>query len=693
MAIRDEYQQLDAEIKKEEERSRILDLLSVGVITPDDSYIYFAAYAYKEKGLYVDDLYREIGNEIEGIIEILENKDKEFSLNDISLPEDYIIAPESTHFEEIFPKSLNLSITISDELYNKLHSDKRLRKDDTELLKRISDTKAQCEQLMLLYKEAVNNKSSISIDDIQKYKVQTFYKQFNDNNLNDEIKRTEVKLGKQLSQKERIDYCNNIRNRLLYENIVRPFAALVIYLSLIDEKNSYRSIILQYMSESLSGSSDNYVTIEFNNSDYTIKEIFTLLTKYPKRIVTSVLGYIKDGGFIDFIEYSRILEAINTYDLNAFISSLNRKLIEFLDSYYFFIKLGYSLVLYYQSQNRQECMISISYIIRLYKNTGICSPQIEVFDNLVSSEANINKESSEQLINLLSNQIWHLVGLITHYYYKYKHLLLTSDLECFDRLFTQEPYKQICDQALSGYNKLSKESILNIFGFVSTIFEQNDEETQNVQTIVGENNRVEDISKPEQQENKMTSDNPFEGLNREASKQCGDDKKGYVSMFIDYLIYRGYIDVENKDAYVCCLCDDPIPKDTLEHLKYNTTNKEGIKNANIVTLLFGRLTKFTANNQIVVDGKEISRGSIYFNKGQIDNGELEEWCLFWPFLIGRNKEGEEEFKKLFQGPLRSQDSKMEKALKRVTSFIEDYETTKQQNPSITKLEFIKMRHN
>lgn len=687
MAIRDEYQQLDAEIKKEEERSRILDLLSVGVITPDDSYIYFAAYAYKEKGLYVDDLYMEIGNEIENIIEILENKDKEFSLNDISLPEDYIIAPESTHFEEIFPKSLNLSITISDELYNKLYSDKRLKKDDTELLKRISDTKAQCEQLMLLYKEAVNNKSSISIDDIQKYKVQTFYKQFNDNNLNDEIKRTEVKLGKQLSQKERIDYCNNIRNRLLYENIVRPFAALVIYLSLIDEKNSYRSIILQYMSESLSDSSDNYVTIEFDNSDYTIKELFTLLTKYPKRIVTSVLGYIKDGGFIDFIEYSRILEAINTYDLNAFISSLNRKLIEFLDSYYFFIKLGYSLVLYYQSQNRQECMISISYIIRLYKNTGICSPQIEVFDNLVSSEANI-KESSEQLINLLSNQIWHLVGLITHYYYKYKHLLSTSDQECFDRLFTQEPYKQICDQALSGYNKLSKESILNIFGFVSTIFGQNDEETQNAQTIVEENNGVEDIPKPEQHENKMT-DNPFDGLNREASKQCSGDEKGYVSMFIDYLIYRGYIDAENKDAYVCCLCDDPIPDNTLEHLKYNVKNNEGLSNLNIVTILIGRLTRYTANNQIIVNGKVISTGSIYFNNRQINNGELEEWCLFWPFLRGKNIE---DFKKLFQSSIRSQDSKMENALKRVTSFIEDYEAAKSQNPSITKLEFIKKRH-
>ena len=163
-------------------------------------------------------------------------------------------------------------------------------------------------------------------------------------------------------------------------------------------------------------------------------------------------------------------------------------------------------------------------------------------------------------------------------------------------------------------------------------------------------------------------------------------------MFIDYLIYRGYIDAENKDAYVCCLCDEMISEDTLEHLKYNTTNKEGIRNANIVTILFGRLTKFTANNQIVVDGKEISRGSIYFNKGQIDNGELEEWCLFWPFLTGRNKEGKETFKKLFQSALRSQDSKMENALKRVTSFIEDYEAAKSQNPSITKLEFIKKRH-
>ena len=160
-------------------------------------------------------------------------------------------------------------------------------------------------------------------------------------------------------------------------------------------------------------------------------------------------------------------------------------------------------------------------------------------------------------------------------------------------------------------------------------------------------------------------------------------------MFIDYLIYRGYIDAENKDAYVCCLCDDRIPKNALEHLKYNIANKEGSRNANIVTLMFGRLTRFTANNQIVVDGKEISRGSIYFNKGQIDNGELEEWCLFWPFLKGRSKE---EFKKLFQSAMRSNESRIENAFNRVTSFTEDYEAAKLQNPDMTKLDFIKMRH-
>lgn len=41
MAIREEYQQLEAEIKKEEERSRTLDLISVGVTPEKDKKFIF----------------------------------------------------------------------------------------------------------------------------------------------------------------------------------------------------------------------------------------------------------------------------------------------------------------------------------------------------------------------------------------------------------------------------------------------------------------------------------------------------------------------------------------------------------------------------------------------------------------------------------------------------------------------------
>ena len=44
MAIREEYQQLEAEIKKEEERSRTLDLISVGVLELDKALISYAAW-------------------------------------------------------------------------------------------------------------------------------------------------------------------------------------------------------------------------------------------------------------------------------------------------------------------------------------------------------------------------------------------------------------------------------------------------------------------------------------------------------------------------------------------------------------------------------------------------------------------------------------------------------------------------
>ena len=50
------------------------------------------------------------------------------------------------------------------------------------------------------------------------------------------------------------------------------------------------------------------------------------------------------------------------------------------------------------------------------------------------------------------------------------------------------------------------------------------------------------------------------------------------------------------------------------------------------------------------------------------------------------------FKKLFQSAMRSNESRIENAFNRVTSFTEDYEAAKLQNPDMTKLDFIKMRH-
>lgn len=688
MAIREEYQHIEAEINKAEERNHKLDLLSVGVMPFEESFIYFETYVYKENGLFWENVYNDICNEVKELLSAFKIKDNNFNLKGLSLPDDL----ESKCFDDVFHEMLSFYIAILDELYCKQYSAKRQEKEDDELLKRIGNAKAQCEQLLLNYKEAVTNKTKISIDDIQKYQTQIFYKQLGECNLNEKMGRTEANLEKNLSPGAQNDYCDVIRNQLLYENIVKPFVALVFYLFLFDSKAYYRQVLLEYGEKLLSVIPENHVPIPFvfRESNHTIDDVFKLLIKLPRQYVANFLWSFKEIGTIDFLEYSRIIDAINSSDLDSFVQAVNSRFAKDLDVCYFALDLFHTGLLSFQSRNWQERVLSVKRFIRSFNNDSVHIPQLDKLESLISDDAN----SSHIIADLIFSSpiLWKIVGLITHCYHEYKGMLLPADQKYFNRIFLQELNKKFCDKALYDYNNRPNKSILDYLGLNFLFFEMDEEEQQDSSITEANNNSTAVIEGPEQQEREMTSDNPFEGLNREASKQCGDDKKGYVSMFIDYLIYRGYIDVENKDAYVCCLCDAPIPKDTLEHLKYNTTNKEGIKNANIVTLLFGRLTKFTANNQIVVDGKEISRGSIYFNKGQIDNGELEEWCLFWPFLIGRNKEGEEEFKKLFQSSLRSQDSKMEKALKRVTSFIEDYEAAKLQNPDMTKLDFIKMRH-
>lgn len=693
MAIRDEYQQLDAEIKKEEERSRILDLLSVGVITPDDNYIYFATYAYKEKGLYVDDLLDTISISLDKVFEIIENEDMHFNIDDFPFVDDELINTlESSSFVDMIPKSLNFCIACFDQLFSKLHSAKGGERGNADLLNKISNTKTLCQKLLLLYEEAIEYKTTISIGDIHKYRSQIFYKQFNQNNFDVEITKVEEKQGRKLSSKERDEHCDTIRNRLFYGYIVRPFIALVIYLLLIDDRTKYRPIILKWLLKSTANdSTDEWVTIEFSDSNHTIDEVFSLLTKYPIQIIANVLSYFKDCGIIDFLEYSRIIDAINSSDKNAFISALNSRFADILDTYYLIIKLGYTIVLYYNSQSKKETVISAKHITHLIKKHGFSIPQADTFESIESDDTFISEESARLIFESSVSHIWQIVGLITHYYYKYKHLLLPGDQKCFDRLFSQEPFKYICDQALSDYNKQPNKSIPHLLDWNTSLFGLDHEESLKGVSIDDTNiDKTEAIEEPLQREN--IRPNPFGGLNSDAIMVCGNDKKGYVSMFIDYLIYRGYINSENKDAFVCSMCEDLIPKSTLDNLTSNEMNTEGRSNKNIVTLMIARLTNFTANNEIKVDDKVISKGSIYFNKGQIDNGELEEWCLFWPFLTGQNKEGKETFKKLFQSPLRSQDSKMENALKRVTSFIEDYEAAKSQNPSITKLEFIKKRH-
>lgn len=80
MAIREEYQQLEAEIKKEEERSRTLDLISVGVLELDKALISYAAWLYDKTG---QDLKELIDTIFLSFCEILKQEEKFINKSDI----------------------------------------------------------------------------------------------------------------------------------------------------------------------------------------------------------------------------------------------------------------------------------------------------------------------------------------------------------------------------------------------------------------------------------------------------------------------------------------------------------------------------------------------------------------------------------------------------------------------------------
>lgn len=677
MAIREEYQQLEAEIKKEEKRRRKLDLISVGVLELDKAFISYAAWLYNKTG---QDLKELIDTIILSFCEILEQEEKFINKSDI---EDIIKrdkyqtleAPLDTIYYVNFLLHIDFILTVLNHILKIRHSDPNTARD-YDIKEKIRSTIKLCEDILAQCQNV--DVDSIPFDIIKEYQLSSFprtkdifYDNYKDAFLT-------IKQTRGLSNEEFDSYFETLAEKSYYCVIYSRVILLIIYLLFFDDEPKY--VVKPVL---VSDDNEN----DFIQSSHTIEEIFNFLKKFPAVVIKNMFLPFKTAGEINLMQYSSIIDAIHTSDLNLFKSVINNDIASFLDNIYPIITIIYMISLMFSSNTDQELEMTSKY------GTIILPRFASAFQFKTTNSTKFLNESSTpidlQILELYINNSPVMLGYLAYFYKKHRQSLHYEDIRRFDTIFTQEPYKSYCDKALFELDKLypNNKSFQDFWRILA--FENNNQShDETICNVPTENVSASELESKQDSNSKMT-DNPFDGLNREADKQCSSDKKGYVSMFIDYLIYRGYIDAENKDAYVCCLCDDPIPDNTLEHLKYNIANKEGSRNANIVTLMFGRLTRFTANNQIVVDGKEISRGSIYFNKGQIDNGELEEWCLFWPFLKGRSRE---EFKKLFQSAMRSNESRIENAFNRVTSFTEDYEAAKQQNPNITKLDFIKMRH-
>jgi len=677
MAIREEYQQLEAEIKKEEKRRRKLDLISVGVLELDKAFISYAAWLYNKTG---QDLKELIDTIILSFCEILEQEEKFINKSDI---EDIIKrdkyqtleAPLDTIYYVNFLLHIDFILTVLNHILKIRHSDPNTARD-YDIKEKIRSTIKLCEDILAQCQNV--DVDSIPFDIIKEYQLSSFprtkdifYDNYKDAFLT-------IKQTRGLSNEEFDSYFETLAEKSYYCVIYSRVILLIIYLLFFDDEPKY--VVKPVL---VSDDNEN----DFIQSSHTIEEIFNFLKKFPAVVIKNMFLPFKTAGEINLMQYSSIIDAIHTSDLNLFKSVINNDIASFLDNIYPIITIIYMISLMFSSNTDQELEMTSKY------GTIILPRFASAFQFKTTNSTKFLNESSTpidlQILELYINNSPVMLGYLAYFYKKHRQSLHYEDIRRFDTIFTQEPYKSYCDKALFELDKLypNNKSFQDFWRILA--FENNNQgHDETICNVPTENVSASELESKQDSNSKMT-DNPFDGLNREADKQCSSDKKGYVSMFIDYLIYRGYIDAENKDAYVCCLCDDPIPDNTLEHLKYNIANKEGSRNANIVTLMFGRLTRFTANNQIVVDGKEISRGSIYFNKGQIDNGELEEWCLFWPFLKGRSRE---EFKKLFQSAMRSNESRIENAFNRVTSFTEDYEAAKQQNPNITKLDFIKMRH-
>lgn len=682
MAIREEYQQLEAEIKKQEERRRKLDLISVGVLELDKALISYAAWLYDKTG---QDLKELIDTIFSSFCEILEQEEKFINKSDI---EDIIKrdkyqtleAPLDTIYYINFLLHIDFILTVLNHILKIRHSDPNTARD-YDIKEKIRSTIKLCEDILAQCQNV--DVDSIPFDIIKEYQLSSFprtkdifYDNYKDAFLT-------IKQTRGLSNEEFDSYFETLAEKSYYYDIYSHVILLIIYLLFFDDEPKYVQLVLEMLSRVSDGNEKDTF-----QSSHTIEEIFSFLKKFPEVVIKNMFLYFKVAGDINLMQYSSIIDAIHTSDLNLFKSAINNDIASFLDNIYPFILIIYTITLMFRSNTDQELEMTSKY------GTMILTRFAPAFQFKTTNSTKILNKSSTpidlQILELYINNSPIMLCYLAHFYKKHRQLLHSEDRRYFDTIFTQEPYKSYCDKALFELDKLYPNPNKSFQDFWRILGFENNNQNHSGETICDVPTEDVTVSELESKPNecKMTP-NPFKGLNHDAIKACDCDIRNYVGLFIDYLIDRGYIDCENKDAFVCCLCDVKIPESALDNLKYNVTNKEGKSNASVVTIMIGRLTWHTANNGIEVDGRVISKGSIYFNKGQIDNGELEEWCLFWPFLKDKIKKGRGS---IFQKTESFQDSEIEDAKKRVEVFLDEYKEYKKDNPHSTKLDFIRMKH-
>ena len=705
MAIRDEYQQLEAEIKKQEERRRKLEFISAGVFSEKGKeFRLINAYLFNEIGQDALDCFDILNSDVSIVLDYEENR---WGKTDIKVDE-ADIERFKTCYEEGFNKYFKdhfdihpLTFTIINKkleiVSNKLQLDPESEREK-DITERIERSLRLC-KMFLSFCENKLDLNTISFDLVKKYLPISFRKDKDSFIQGSKDILLTLKKTRGLNNDEFERLFQDLSEKSFYYLTVTVIYHLIFYLLFFDDKPKYVEHVFEVfnrLSSIISTTNDNHnkgANELIPKSSHTIKEIFNLLIRFPSIVIKNLFYYFRSNGDIDLTQYSSIIEAINASDFNMFNSSINNDLATMLVMLYQVLETIDSLSLYINSETKQEEDISIRSMANTITNTTTSNPvfkssSIESDEPFFDSSTNqISPQHLEKDIN--NSPI--ILGFFSYFYKKHRQLVYPKDRQYFDRIFTQEPYKEYCDKALLELDKqYPNNKSFPVFWKLLMFQSENNSQTHTDEIVCDAPTEDVTVSELELEPNKCKMiPNPFKGLNHDAIKACDCDIRNYVCLFIDYLIDRGYIDCENKDAFVRCLCDVKIPESALDNLKYNDTNKEGKSNASVVTIMIGRLTWHTAKNGIEVDGRVISKGSIYFNKGQIDNGELEEWCLFWPFLKDKIKIGKGS---LFQGQIRSNVSVIENALKRVNSFINDYEAAKRQDPSITKLDFIKKRH-